>query len=597
MVGDQVFKVLTEFRFEVGGALLSTNQLQGAVDKLSNSADNALIGFQRMGLGIVAQFGLGAGGVLGTFYTAIKAADKFKTSQLALANVMGNQGDSFADRMGMARDTMEHINKLAAEFALPADDLLQMTKILGPMLKSKGLAGVNFSNAIDISRSFLKSAPTLGVDPGLAMGQMQNAIGGHASMNDTLFQRLTGDTQTMKQYSGNTKAFNALPDAQRVEVLRKALSEFSKDTEVLAANVKTLRGQMQLLGDAISGTFSILKPIGQVLLKPIVEVLMMVNARIRTEGAAMATSFARLLEPWVDSPKRMVASLMQLRQLKSDVQLAGTIVSITGAFIALHAVLNFLGVSIPIVTVALGRFVAVTEFFGGALFTLGGGVTGVMGAVNGLFMILTRILAPLMLLVLAFQVISRAVAVAKINMLERLAGFLPRIMEAGAVLSRVFSVFDEGVQWIAESISWLFDPTQFLGFIDLIAIFTSSFEFLSDVAALAVATFQGLAFAIMEFVSQIKSFMTGGGFNYKAIGNSYSAGVDQMIEKIYGKIQDGSGGIANQTTNIGKVEIKNEFKEQVEPDRIAFTLVGQLQKVAANPVQSRGRSLMGSTSN
>jgi hypothetical protein len=58
-------------------------------------------------------------------------------------------------------------------------------------------------------------------------------------------------------------------------------------------------------------------------------------------------------------------------------------------------------------------------------------------------------------------------------------------------------------------------------------------------------------------------------------------------------IKNGTGAVVQQTTNINKVEIRNDFKEQMEPDRIAFTLKDQLLKAANNPGQAAGRSLQG----
>lgn len=52
--------------------------------------------------------------------------------------------------------------------------------------------------------------------------------------------------------------------------------------------------------------------------------------------------------------------------------------------------------------------------------------------------------------------------------------------------------------------------------------------------------------------------------------------------------------VVSQTTNIGKVEIRQDFKENQEPDRIAVSLVKTLAAVALNPTQAAGNSLSGS---
>lgn len=47
--------------------------------------------------------------------------------------------------------------------------------------------------------------------------------------------------------------------------------------------------------------------------------------------------------------------------------------------------------------------------------------------------------------------------------------------------------------------------------------------------------------------------------------------------------------ISSQITNIGSVNIQNSFKEQLEPDRIAFTIRDQLLSAARNPVSGRNQ--------
>lgn len=43
MAAAQIFKVLTEFKFEVASATINASNLQGATDRLASSADKALV--------------------------------------------------------------------------------------------------------------------------------------------------------------------------------------------------------------------------------------------------------------------------------------------------------------------------------------------------------------------------------------------------------------------------------------------------------------------------------------------------------------------------------------------------------------------------
>jgi hypothetical protein len=230
---------------------------------LIDAADQAAFSFQKLGLYAASSIGIGSGGIIGGLYSAVKSADKFRLTQVSIANLMNDGVTPFNERLNMAQATMEKVNKLASEFALPAGDLMDLTKLVAPMIRTKN-GMPDFTRATDLSRNLMKAAPTLGVGTGQVMGQFQNLIGGHTSMNDTLFQRLTADTKSMRGM--RSQNFNALPEAKRIELLTKAMREFTADTSALKANVMTLSGQMQLLGDAFTSMFSILKPIGQTIL-------------------------------------------------------------------------------------------------------------------------------------------------------------------------------------------------------------------------------------------------------------------------------------------------------------------------------------------
>ncbi len=575
-----IFNVLTEFRFEIGSALLGSRQLTEAVHGLSSAADQALGSFQHLAVGIGAQMGLGAGGVAGSLYTAIKTADKFRTSQIALANIMNSQGSTFEERMMASEKIIGKVNKIASEFALPADDLLMMTKVLAPMLQSKGLGGQGFSNAIDLSRGLLKSAPTLGVDPGLVQGQMLRMIEGGASMGDTLFTRLISDTQAMGKFK-DSKSFNALNEKDRFEVVKKALSEFSSDTKVLSANVMTLNGQMNMLKNSITGVSSVLVPIGRVINSMIIPALMQFNTYLDVQGRQILNSVARFIEPFMKDWKFFIANLMQARSIFSDLKSIGSLYSTVGMILGLGSALKFFGLEIPVVTKAINGLHTVLEFMGKNRVFAGGGL------LNGIFGFISRLVAPFMLLFGVLQLLSRAAAYGKMEFFERLAMFMPRITEAFAVLSRTFGVFLEGFDNIARSLGSLFDPSQFLG-LDLLEGFTDVLEILSTGLGFATSTLYGFMFAIMEFGSQLTSFFTGGGFNFSAIGDAFTTGTEDMFERIFGNANSGDAIVSN-VVNIAKVEQSFQFKEQMEPDRVAFTVKEQLLKAATNPTQGRSQ--------
>ena len=216
MAIPQLFKVATEFKFEIGAAVLGANKLQGAVDGISTSADNALFSLKRMGVSAGLSLGFGSGSLLGIASKAVMAFDNLQDSQLKFSTIMAANKDrltgpidTFAERMIVARAQLKLLAGDAQKFSLGESELVGTFNLLNAQLLSKGLAGNNFENSRSLSRNFLKASPFLGVDPGLAQGQLLRSIEGGASQGDPLFRRLTGETQSMKEFVGQAKKLNA----------------------------------------------------------------------------------------------------------------------------------------------------------------------------------------------------------------------------------------------------------------------------------------------------------------------------------------------------------------------------------------------------
>ena len=72
--------------------------------------------------------------------------------------------------------------------------------------------------------------------------------------------------------------------------------------------------------------------------------------------------------------------------------------------------------------------------------------------------------------------------------------------------------------------------------------------------------------------------------------NGMKSTYDQYND-VYASKVTGKRDVSNAGTTIGKVEIRNEFREQMEPDRIANSLVKTLMEVAENPRQAKGQSM------
>jgi hypothetical protein len=594
---SEIFEVATEFRFDIGQAVLASDTLQTKVEGIAQAADNALLSFQHLGMGIVGHLGLGAGGALGLLEKAVHISDKFNNSALSFANVIGSNmkflsGDigSFNDRLETSKAILEDVNKVANQFALPSSGLLQMTKLIAPVLVPHGMAGTNFKNAIDMAKNVLKSAPNLGINPQDSEGQLLRAIGGQASMGDTLFRRLMSETGAFRDaHIKNSSQFNSLPFEKRFLVFQKALSQFSSDTDVLTNRVNSLSGQMTLLSNNVTEFGSVLRPLGDAFLKPIIMGLKGVNQFIENEGKAVVKSLSAMVANLLEDPRKLLINLLQLKELGRDLKHGSHTLEITGILLLVKHI-PFVGKFVQ----ALGGIAKELALTGLHFAKMLPWMAMFRGLAMGLWFVLSKLFVPLAAAVTLFQILSRAQAIAKINDAKAIAQLMPRFMDLmvrfKTALENIFMpltiVFDTLAEWIAP----LFEINTYGGpALSLFEKLVEVMEFFGKVSILAMAGFQGVVFAILQFIDNIRAgkFMNLGA----GVGDAFNAGVDDVIEKNAKRLGLEGGATVNQVTNIGKVEIRNDFKEQQEPDRIAFTLKDQLLKAAKNPTQGRGTGL------
>ena len=619
----QMFQVATEFRFEIGSALLGTKTLTGAVDDLQGRIDDAAMSFQRLGLGIAASLGVGTGGVFALFGKAIQSAEKYKDVQLSIANILAanrdnlvGQVDTFNQRMEVSADLLNKMIKQARQFSLPQAEMIMMSKMLMPLFLSKGMAGKGLGEPIDFARNFLKTSQSLAFDPQQSLGQLMRAIEGGASSGDPMFRRLTMDTKVMREFAGNTKKFNSLEPHKRMEVLSKAFAEFTRDTDTLIARTNTVTGQWRLLRENIAGVGSVLKPLGDVIIPAIVKIFKALNNILVNQVAGTIKNIAQMIKPFVDDLQGTVVTFMQLRSLSQDLRRTGTAVSIIGISSALGGVIKFLGGSALFATPLIGQVAAGIYVLGsamkraqvpidslGSVFTILAGAS-VIGAIlakfgklkvvlMGIGRLGASIIRPLAFFLALFQTISRSVAIAKIEDAKTLPtlmeNFSKMLLRAKEALSKIFAPLAAGLDLIAEKFSFLFRRTYMMqAAMGVLEGVVNVLEFFADGVKLIVAAITGIYFEIADFINNIKDF---------GIGEAFSRFGEAFQKGLFGVIDEDSPfkdkpAVANQVTNIAsmKVDIRNDFKENLQPDRIAFTMKDQLMKVAQNPTQARGRS-------
>lgn len=600
---DQLFHVATEFQFDISQAVLSTNMLQNQVNQVSEAADNALLSFQKLGAGIVAHLGLGSGGLLAVLGKAVQISDKFNSSALSFSNVISSNMKvfsgtigSFNERLETSKMIMGDINKVANQFALPSGELLNLTKLLTPLLAIHGMAGTNFSGSINMAKNVLKSAPNLNLNVGDIQNQLLNAVSGQAHMQGTLFPRLMKETSAFTDaHVTSASQFNSLTPEKRIALLNKALAIFASDTDVLKNRVNSLSGQLTILGNNVVEFGSVLRPIGDAILKPVVKVLQELNHYIDNQGRDLAKSMGAMISNIFEDPKNLLINIMQLKQLGADTRKGAKLFGFMEMFFLLGNVAKFLGITTagPWKLIGMGlTYVGQALMF---LWRLTPVLTIFKFAASAAWFAFSKLLPNMLGMVMVLQTISRAQAIAKVNDVSNMLTLAPRLADLTVrfktAIENIFLPISTAIDWLANFIAPLFKVSTWLNIVlDPLEAFATILEGIGRISIMAWAGLQGVFFGLYQFVDNIRSGKLLGAFG--GVGKAFSAGVDDILEKNWDRMNGKAGGVtANQVTNIAKVEIRNDFKENQEPDRIAFTIKDQLLKAKRNATQGKGTAL------
>jgi hypothetical protein len=633
-----IYTVVSEFRFDVAQAVVGSEQLQGKVESLSNSVNNAVESIKGLGVGMVAQLTGMQAGIAGFFSSAIGASDKFLNSQLSFTQIIDANMEHLTGTIGTMNEKMAVSKKIMGEiaadarhFGLPATELLEMTKTMSAMLVPKGLAGENFKGARDISRNLLKSAPNLGINPADVQGQLLRAVEGSASMGDTLFRRLlTEAPEPFKEAKiKDAKGFNALDTAKRFGILSDAMAKFSNNTDILEMRAKTMSGVMQTVRDTFTGFTSVLKPIGDVLMPLVVQALDMLLKWIQNDGQKIINEFAKFLKKFTESPKEMLLELNQIATLSSDLNLATKLAGITVFIMHFQELVKFLS-TLPVIGPIIGQF-------GGGLIKLLEYLKPTrkwLDAISWAFSNIGKVMSfawPFLRMVIVgllefggavaaflipLQGLGRAMLRIKIETLEwfanNAADLTVLLGRAQAAFALIFTPIQDLIKGFEELFYLILGGTFFLDagkkglfeFVDALELFGK--------AVLGVwSALRGVVNGIFEMITTIITNakvlignLLGGNFANADLGTenafaSFGQGFMDEFNKSFSRastpLVDGNVDNAKVSGTINNYDVKmtNNFKEVLQPDRIAFTIKDQLEKSSVNRTKSRVSSIAG----
>jgi len=584
---EQAFDVAAEFKFDVGEALLNTKALTGAVDELSNAADGAMTSLGYLAGGLVAHLGLGSGGLLGILKQAVQVSEDFNHSALEFSNsIMSNfkllSGDinTFNDRLKTSENIMDGVSNTAIKFGVDQNSLSAITQLIASPLAARGKLGTNYAGGIDMAKNMMLASESVGLPQHMGAEMLARALSPGQSVGGKMFERLVNTDAFRGSRIIHPQQLATMNQDKKIELLSKALQQLAGDAEFLAARMNHIGAQFTVFKNQI---MVILKPIGDALVKPLVMMMKQANTYLAAHGKEMGDNIAKFIGDIFGDPEKLMVNLLQLKRFKGDFKHAVDISSFLFLFASIGKLLK------PIKPLAMW----VEEFLG---LKSGAGFLTILSSDAGIFAKIFKIMNSAVAdfipvvgeLLFFFQVISRALAIAKIHDTIAMVQLIPRAMalfgRMKAALDQILMPITMAIDGLARMLAPLFESSILYEFvIDNLTGLTWILEGLGTVINVVMSIVAALTNVLLGFIFDVVA-----GVNpLKNLGNNLKEGFTDFYNAH--KIgQSGANPTVNQVTNIGKIEARFDMREQLEPDRVAFSVVTHLKKLAVNKRQTQG---------
>lgn len=587
---EQLFEVAAEFQFNIGEALLNTKTLQGAVDDLSKSTDSALHSLGYLTNGLVAHLGLGSGGLLSIMMKAVKVSEAFDNTALNLAgtiNLATNGVGSFNEHLQQSETILGNIVDTANQFGLPAGALSAITQNLAlPLGKN---AGPNFKNATELGKNVMMSSEMLGMNPEMISHSLIGALQQRQAIPRQVFQRLAL-TNTFRQGGivQQSQFMNIGNVDKKFKLINDAFKELANSGEPLEHRLNSLSKQMTILKNYVVDVGSFLKPIGDALKQPLIIILKGVNDYLRKYGKDMAGNIAMIFKDLLKDPQAFLVNLMQVKRLGNDLKKAWKFTEYIAGFRFLTYILGQFGIVLNGGLLRKGLAVLWDGIV--ALYRVIPFAVIIKNVFSLLSRAITTVLSDFIPLLFFFQIISRSIAKARLDDAKSYAEMLPdvtkQLLRTKVAFQNILFPVTMAIDFISDFTKYIFTTSLWLRIV--LPLWSKMNDVLDAVGFSIVATISllsALFSAFLQFADNIIHLRNPmenviGMFDYK---------FKDSMDKYLAKAEDPTKAAAN-TVNNNNITLNVDMREQMEPDRIAFSLVQHLKKVTMNSPQGRGQT-------
>ena len=650
MAVAQTFKVVSHFVFEES-AFQGADKIEEKVHKISDAAKLATKSIAMMSTQFLASFTGVGGGIVGVLAQAFRASEKFNQSSLDFATIFASNSKAtkgvqdFNQHLALSAKIMKEISQTAFDFALPEEDLMETVKGITAAVLPKVKAGTSIEkvaqDAVGLSRKALKAASVTGLDPYMMENFLFNTFTGGVHSQQRAFQVLQQDApgEFAKHGVSTARDLNTMKVEKKMKLLNDVFDKFAKHTGLVELRVKSFTGFMTNMHTLFFKTNSVLKPLGDVLYKHIMPALTELSTLINTKVRDSIVTLAKVFDEFVKSPKQLMESLMTISAAGANFSLASLAATLVTIWPILKMVLGGLSTGLKATALyafglamrlqilrtafiktsfavtgftknlrifvdtlrkltILGRIMFVTAISLGAFAKTLGIVWTVLKSVVPLFMTFGGTLLGVFGL---FQGISKGIARFKIEGGIQLANTIDKLAILSAVASRslakIAAPLSDFIDKIADLtyhfLTWATSKSSIEGLINMVKWLQEFADFVNFVykflktILIGMITFVTGAFATL--LIKWKEILTG---QFGEVGKFFFEGwSEQMkpyLQDLFGTSKDTHPVATTQVTNE-KVEIVQNFKEKVTPDRIAFAIVDVLKKTGSTATQGNAQ--------
>ncbi len=590
---EEAFAVATEFRFDIGQAMLGTKNLQGAVDDLSKSANNAMSSLDYLAGGLVARLGFGSGGLLTVLTKAITLSEEFNQGVFGFVNsisssfrFLGGNIVSFNDKLNTSKMLMDNITDVASDLGLNPNQLAMITQQVSGPLAAQQRLGTNYEGGIGMAKNIMVGAQAMGMHPQMVQESMIRGMQPGQAVGGRVFERFMGTQAFQNAKIMHPNQLANMNIDKKFTLLSEALKEVGGNADFLAARSQMLSVQFETLKNQV---YKIIRPIGDAIAVPLRKMMGYAVEYLKTNAPKLGQAISKLIGDVFDDPKKLFVNLMQLKSFGSDFKKALHLTELFQMFTFLTWGLSRLGIVLNggLIRAGLNYLVEGLTLAASWLWR-----TGIIGRVFSLIGTAVAEVIPIFASFLfIFQILSRARAIGKLAEVGHMLDLLPRLADVmvrfKAAISNILMPLNMAIDFWANLLAPLFDSSTYLSY--LVPMFDSMvnvLEYIGMAVVYAMGVLSGFTALIIGFVTDLANLKN----PLTDMAKNASEGYQDFMKTHPFSSGDMSKAVVNQVTNVGKIEARFDMREQLEPDRIAFAVTTHLKKLALNPTQGRGQS-------